>query len=79
MSDITYYVALPFLANEEGDLVPGEARDYQSGHSAVRGAQSMAAVNAGAIAFSRTGDPSAGDFSPAVILARFGETPNEVE
>lgn len=79
MSDVTYYVALPFVASEEGDLVPGEARDYQNSHAAMRGARSMAAVSAGAIAFSRTGDPSVGDFSPAVIIARFGETPNEVE
>lgn len=79
MSDVTYYVALPFVANEEGDLVAGEARDFQSGYAATRGAQSMAAVSAGAIAFSRTGDPTAGDFAPAVIIARFGETPNEVE
>ncbi|MDH7797601.1 MULTISPECIES: hypothetical protein [unclassified Beijerinckia] len=79
MTDVTYYVALPFVANEEGDLVAGEARDFQSGYAATRGAKSMAAVSAGAIAFSRTGDPTAGDFAPAVIIARFGETPNEVE
>ncbi|HEV2575029.1 MAG TPA: hypothetical protein VGU72_25070 [Beijerinckiaceae bacterium] len=79
MNDVTYYVALPFVANEEGDLVAGEARDFQNSQAAVRGARSMAVVSAGAIAFSRTGDPSAGDFAPAVILARFGETPNEVE
>jgi hypothetical protein len=32
-----------------------------------------------AIAFSRKGDPDLGDFEPAEILARFGETPDELE
>lgn len=79
MANITYFVALPFSQSEEGDLSAGEARDYQDGHAAIRGARSMAAVNAGAIAFSRTGDPATGDFHPAQILARFGETAAEVE
>lgn len=29
---------------------------------------------AGAVAFSRAGDPSTGEFSEAVVIARFGET-----
>jgi hypothetical protein len=29
--------------------------------------------HAGALAFSRTGDPATGEFQDAVILARFGE------
>jgi hypothetical protein len=38
MANITYYVALPFVQAEDGDLIAGEARDYQSanGASAVR-------------------------------------------
>lgn len=35
--------------------------------------------HAGAIAFSRTGDPGLGEFEPAVILARYGRTAEEVE
>jgi hypothetical protein len=77
--NITYYVALPFVRNDEGDLVAGEARDYQQANTAIRGARSMAAINAGAIAFSRTGDPNIGEFLPAQILARFGETSDEVD
>jgi len=76
---VTYFVALPFVQTEEGDLVPGEARDFQSATAAIRGARSMAAVSAGALAFSRTGDPAVGEFQPADILARFGQTADEVE
>jgi hypothetical protein len=37
----------------------------------------MAAVNAGAIAFSRAGDPKTGEFEPAEVLKRFGDVPAE--
>lgn len=40
----------------------------------------LALINAGAIAFTRTGgDPTTGDFEPARIVARYGETPDYVE
>lgn len=76
---ITYYVALPFMLSEEGDLVAGEAKDFQSSSSASRAAQVMTNTCAGAIVFSRTGDPALGEFEPAVILARYGTTPDEVK
>ena len=76
---VTYYVAIPFVRNEEGDLVPGEALEVQSEGAAKSRAKLMAVNAAGAIAFARTGDPSIGEFQPAVILARYGETPDEVE
>jgi hypothetical protein len=34
-------------------------------------------TNAGAVAFSRTGDPNLGDFEDAVILKAYGEVPDE--
>jgi hypothetical protein len=34
--------------------------------------------HAGAIAFSRTGDPASGDFSDAQIIRRFGNVPNDL-
>lgn len=42
----------------------------------MTGAERPAAIaskNAGAVAFSRTGDPNTGDFGDAVILATYGE------
>ena len=40
---------------------------------AERRARALALEHAGALAFSRTGDPVTGEFQDAVILARFGE------
>ena len=40
---------------------------------AERRARALALEHAGALAFSRTGDPTTGEFQDAVILARFGE------
>jgi hypothetical protein len=74
---ITYFVALPFDRNEEGELVAGEAREAQSDMAARRIASALAGGKAGAVAFSRTGDPSTGEFEDAVILARYGETPDD--
>ena len=79
MASITYFVALPFGRSEEGDLVAGEGKECQSEHGARAAASRLALINAGAIAFSRTGDRATGDFEPARIIARYGETPDEVE
>jgi hypothetical protein len=35
--------------------------------------RALSLEHAGAVAFSRTGDPTTGQFHDAVILARFGE------
>jgi hypothetical protein len=77
MASITYFVALPFEHNSEGELVAGEAREAQTDSAARRLASFMAATKAGAIAFSRTGDPSTGEFEDAVILARYGEVADD--
>jgi len=79
MADVTYYVALPFVAADDG-VAPGEASECQSSHAAIRKAEQMsvAAGNVGAVAFSRTGDPSLGDFSDAVVLKSFGAVPDNL-
>ena len=73
MPSVTYHVVVPFDRNEEGDLVPGEAKEAPNGDMAKRRAQALAATHAGALAFSRTGDPDSGDFADAVVTAVFGE------
>jgi hypothetical protein len=70
---VTYYVVVPFDRNEQGDLAAGEAKEVPSAASAERQARSMAPARAGAVAFSRVGDPSIGEFQVAVILAQFGD------
>jgi hypothetical protein len=73
-----YYVALPFTSLE-GGLAPGQAVECPSGAAAVRRAQAMALdkTYAGAVAFSRSGDPNLGEFEDAVILKTFGQVPDD--
>ena len=79
MADITYFVALPFTVTEDG-LVPGEPAECQSATAAMRRAEALARSNdhAGAVAFSRTGDPTVGDFQDAVLLKAFGDVPSDL-
>jgi hypothetical protein len=73
------YVVVLFDRNEEGNLTVGEAKEVPpSASAAERKAQSIARTHAGAVAFSRLGDPSIGDFQDAVILAQF-VTPQRTE
>ena len=76
MAAVTYFVALPFVRGEDGDLVAGEAQDKQTASAAVRAAEAMARTAAGAVAFSRTGDPATGEFADAVVIRQFGEVPS---
>ena len=73
-----YYVALPFTPEDGGGLAPGQAI-CPSGAAAVRRSEAIARheANAGAVAFSRSGDPNLGEFQDAVILKSFGEVPED--
>ena len=80
MADITYYVAMPFLQDDTGAPVAGAAQECQSSSGALRRAEilSRTAGSIGAIAFSRTGDPSIGEFSDAQLLRKFGQVPDDL-
>jgi hypothetical protein len=80
MADVTYYVAVAFLRDQEGDLVAGAAEECQSPAAALRRAEilSRAPGSTGAIAFSRSGDPRIGEFSDAKLLRRFGNVPEDL-
>jgi hypothetical protein len=77
MSDVTYYVALPWpaiRAAPEGERVlqPEVGGDEGRSASHKRG-------HVGALAFSRTGDPSTGDFGNAkVIPKKFDGVPDDL-
>ena len=77
MADGTYFVALPFVLDEQGDWVPGEAQDRSTASAAIRLAESLAARYSAA-AFSQTSDPATCDFADATVLVRFGEVPSEI-
>lgn len=80
MPSVTYYVVLPFIRSSDGDLIAVEAVEAQSEGQAKRRAAAWAltAELVGAVAFSRTGDPQFGYFQDAVIIARYGETPDDL-
>lgn len=79
MSEMTYYVALPFVAADDG-IAPGEAVECFNPNSAVMKAEvlSRKAGHVGAIAFSRIGDPAVGDFSDAKVIRSFGQVPEDL-
>ena len=74
-----YYVALPFRLLDGGGLAPGIAIECPNAGVAIRRAEAMSRqeLNAGAVAFSRQGDPDVGEFNDAVILKTFGQAPED--
>lgn len=79
MSEVTYYVALPFVFSDDG-VAAGEATECLSANAAVMRAEALSRKpgHAGAVAFSRTGDPSSGDFSDARLIRKFGDVPDDL-
>lgn len=79
MTDVTYYVALPFVFSDDG-VAAGEAAECLSANAALMRAEALTRKpgNAGAIAFFRTGDPSSGDFSDAKLIRKFGDVPDDL-
>ena len=78
VANITYYVLAAFVRGEDGELTAEPPVEMPSSTAAVSRARGMAATKAGVIAFSRTGDPEAGEFADAVVLFRAGEVPDTV-
>jgi hypothetical protein len=78
MSDMTYFGAVPFERDEEGEILAGTPREARSEIAARCLAAAMAATKPGAVAFSRTSDSSSSQTGAAVIIARYGDVPDEV-
>ena len=79
MSEITYYVALPFVAADDG-VAAGEAVECFNPNAAVMKAEALSRKSGivGAVAFSRTGDPATGAFGDATVIRKFGDVPNDL-
>ena len=79
MADVTYFVAMPFVA-AAGGAVPGEAVECTSASDAILKADALSRLdgNIGAVAFSRSGDPAAGKYNDAVLLKTFGDVPSDL-
>ena len=76
-SRFTYYVAIQFVRHPDGSLVAQRPVECADADAAVACAKTMTREAAGAVAFSRTGDSDRGEFDPAVVLARFGDVPDD--
>jgi hypothetical protein len=63
MSEVTYYVARPFVAADDR-IAAGEAVECFSPTAAVMKAEALSrkSGHVGAIAFTRSGDPATGEF-----------------
>jgi hypothetical protein len=77
MANITYHVVMAFVRDGDGELVAEPPIEMPSASAATSRARSLSATKAGAIAFSRTGDPMLGEFADAVVLFKAGEVPDD--
>jgi hypothetical protein len=77
--NVTYYVALPFVWADDG-VAAGEGVECTSSSAAVMAAAALSRKEgcAGALAFSRSGDPATGNFENAVLIKAFGEVPTDL-
>jgi hypothetical protein len=74
---ITYFVVQSFSQGKKGRIVPDQAIQAQSAEHAQRMAARLSSSRIGVVAFSRTGDPDAGEYDEAVVLASYGYMPEE--
>jgi len=79
MTDATYFVALPFIAVDDG-VAPGEAVECFNPNAAIMWAEAFSRKpgNVGAVAFSRIGDPAIDEFGDAKVIRKFGEVPDDL-
>jgi hypothetical protein len=79
MAEVTYYVALPFIAIDDG-VAAGEPTECFNPNAAVMRAEALSRKegHVGAVAFSRTGDPATGDFSDTKVIKKFGDVPDDL-
>lgn len=64
------WAIMTFIRNEDGELVAETPIEMRGASAAISRARSLSATKAGAIAFSRTGDPELGEFADAVVVVR---------
>jgi hypothetical protein len=79
MTEVTYYVALPFVAADDG-IAAGEPTECFNAAAVVMRAEALSRMpgHVGAVAFSRTGDPATGIFGDAIVIKKFGDVPSDL-
>jgi hypothetical protein len=79
MAEVTYFVALPFVATDDG-IAAGEPIECFNTVAVMMRAEAFSRKEGHieAVAFSRTGDPATGDFSDATVIRKFGDVPDDL-
>jgi hypothetical protein len=79
MAEVTYFVALPFVAADDG-IAAGEPTECFNPTAVVMRAEALSRKpgHVGAVAFSRTGDPATGNFGDAIVTKKFGDVPDDL-
>jgi hypothetical protein len=79
MAEVTYFVALPFVASDDC-VAAGEPIECFNPVAVVMRADALSRKegHVGAVAFSRTGDPATGDFGDAKVIKKFGDVPDDL-
>lgn len=77
---LTYFVVQAYKAVKgKGKISADEPIPAHDHDHAMRMFERFRQTRAGVVAFSRTGDPATGDFEDAVIIARHGILPADVD
>lgn len=80
VAHLTYFVVQAYKAVKgKGKIAADEPIPARDEDHAMRMFRRFKETRAGVVAFSRTGDPATGDYEDAVIIARHGIVPVEVD
>jgi hypothetical protein len=77
MTEVTYFMALPFVAADDG-LAAGEPTECFKPAAVVMRPEVLSRKPRHAVAFSRTGDPATGEFGDAKVIKKFGDVPDDL-
>src|SRR5258708_35873548 len=79
MAEVTYFVALPFVAADDG-IAAGEPTECFNPVAVVMRAEALSRKpgHVGALAFSRTGDPATGACGDAKVIKKIGEVTDDL-
>ena len=79
MTEVTYFVALPLVATDDGTAADEPIECFNPTAIVMRAeAPSRKPGHVGAVAFSRTGNPTTGDFGDARVIKKFGESADDL-
>lgn len=75
---VTYYVVQTFERGRKGSLVADQPRQARDKAHCEYLAERLSETHVAVVAFSRTGEVETGDWDDAVIIAQYGQIPDEL-